>query len=212
MTAVGRLAAAVEAAHARLESAGLRHRTYGLLDLAAGEDNLKPPYVAVVPLGETAGGDLAGGGADLTGALEGEDRWGRSEAALHAPSPTVQRVEATLGVVCCVAARAKPLMRQLDDDAEPRRDGGAGADAQLEALIAAVRERLLGWIPSPAWGPLTLARGRLLSAQDGRAHWQDEFRSWYLASGGGADVPATPEATELCVAVNGAAPGPVEVG
>lgn len=207
MSAVGRLAAAVAAAHDRLAGTG-RLRTYGLLDLASGEDNLKPPYVAVLPLGETAGADLAGG-ADLSGALESADAWGRSAAALYAPTPTVQRVEATLGVVCCVAARARPVMRQLDDDAAPRRE--TATDAELEDLISAVRGALLGWLPAPAWGPLALARGRLLSAADGRAHWQDEFRAWYLVSGGGEPAAETPAAAEACVSTNGAAPAPAEV-
>lgn len=205
MSGVGRLADAVARAHHRLAGAG-RLRTYGLLDLAGGEANLKPPYVALVPLGETAGADLAGG-ADL--APESADAWGRSEAALYAPTPTVQRVEAALGVVCCVAARAKPLMRQLDDDAAPRRE--TAADAELEDLISAARGALLGWLPAPAWGPLALARGRLLSAADGRAHWQDEYRAWYLVSGGGVTAPETPGTAEVCVSTNGAAPAPAAV-
>ena len=53
--------------------------------------------------------------------------------------------------------------------------------------------------PDPAWWPLALARGRLLSAQDGRAHWQDEFRTIYLLSGGGEqpENPARPTRVNL---------------
>ena len=195
MTALTHLEDLVSAAHGRVESAG-RHRTYGLLDFAAGEEALKPPYVSVFALAETAGENL-GGGADLTGALNAVDGRGLQAQALFAPSPTVQRVEATLGVVCCVAARQKPAMRQLDDDAAPRRDGDP--DQRLEDLVAAVREALLGWLPDPAWWPLVLARGRLLSAQDGRAHWQDEFRTSYLLSGGGeqAENPDRPTRVSL---------------
>lgn len=201
MGSVGRIGAAVAAAHARVRGAG-RHRTYGLLEFAGGEDRLRPPYVAVFALDERGGPNLSPG-ADLTGALDADDDLGRSAAALHAPSPTTQRVEATLAVVCCVAARRQPEMRQLDDDAAPRREGDA--DDRMAALVAAVRGALVGWLPSPAWWPLELARGRLVAMEGGRAHWQDEYRTSYLLSGGGAAAPETPAATEVCVAENGGA-------
>lgn len=203
MSALGRVAALVAAAHDRVAGSG-RHRTYGVLQLADGEPHLQPPYVAVLALSERAGANLSPG-ADLSGPLDSRDGLGRSASELHAPSPTVQRVEAVLGVVCCVAARRRPAMRQLDDDAAPRRDGDP--DERLEALIAATRGVLLGWLPDPAWWPLELSRGRLLSAQDGRAHWQDEYRAAYLLSGGGeipAEAPGLP--AEICVSVDGGAP------
>lgn len=208
MSAVaGRLAALVEAAHARLGAEG-RLRTYGLLDFAAGEEHLQAPYVAVFPLAESAGENMSRG-ADLTGALDSQDAWGRADSDAYAPSPAVQRVEATLGVVCCVASRHRPAMRQLDDDAAPRRDGDP--DARLAALVDAVRGQLLGWLPDPAWWPLELARGRLLSAQAGRAHWQDEYRCSRLVSGGGVQPGATPSPTEVCVDVNGAGEARLEL-
>lgn len=202
-SSLGSLERLVAAVHARVESAG-RHRTYGLLDYADGQSALKPPYAAVLPLGETAGPNLSPG-ADLSGTLDDVGILdGIPESSLYAPSPAVHRVEAVVGVVCCVAARRKPEMRQLDDDAAPRRE--SDADATLAALVDAVRAALLGWLPAPAWWPLELRRGRLVAVEDGLAHWQDEFACAYLLKGGG-ERPAAGHGLpdDLCVSVDGVA-------
>lgn len=201
MTALARLAGLVAAVHGRVESAG-RHRTYGLLDYAGGQEALKPPYAAVLPLGETAGPNLSPG-ADLSGALDRADPLsGVRESSLLAPSPAVHRVEAVIGVVCCVASRRRPALRQLDDDAAPRRE--TDADESLTDLVDAVRAALLGWLPAAEWWPLELRRGRLVAVEDGRAHWQDEFATTYFLRGGGEPPGAAPGLpSSICVSVDG---------
>lgn len=190
MTTLGRLEALTAAVHGRVEGAGLRQRTYGVLDYAAGESGLKAPYAAVLPLAEDAGENLAPG-ADPE---DGGD---------YGPTPATQLVETTVAVVCCAPARRKPTLRQLDGDAAPRRE--SGADRTLEEMIGAVRTALLGWSPGAGWWPLELRRGRLIAVEDGRAHWQDEFRSRYLLSGGGVEPAAGPPVAEVCAADRGGA-------
>lgn len=195
--ALGELPEVMRRAHARVSESGVRARTYGLLDYAAGAEHLGAPHVAVFPVSEQAGPNLAphadvvdaGGGLTIDGAE-------------LAPSPTVQRVEVVIGVVCCVAARRKPDARMLDDaDAAP----AAPASTALEDLVTAARTRLLGWIPVADWTPLELRRGRLISLADGRAHWQDDYATTVTLVGGGLAPAPGPAVAEVCAADRGGA-------
>ena len=184
-------------------------RVYGALDLAAARPKLQVPCVVVLPL---------------------EDR---PEAPMS-PDPdvkVVQRVTTTVGVVTGVAC--------------PNDLGGlkdVAADA-LSALLEPVRDALLGWSPAgrfptdpppaeeggivPAatwplltgrWTPLVWVRGRLLRLAEGRAWWQDEYSTTWIARSRPHAEEAGPFAAVrgICAAVAvpaGSEPAaPVEVG
>ena len=82
---------------------------------------------------------------------------------------TVQRVVTSIAVITAVAARNDPGGRKA-----------AAGDGRLDALVAAVRARLVGWKPARRFEPLTVRRSRLLALEGGRAFWQDEYatRGW----------------------------------
>ena len=112
----------------------------------------------------------------------------------------VQRVTATLGVYVGVPSRNEK--------------GGDKwkAGATLDALVAQVRDALLGWAPQPPpapgeemrrfdafsdpprtthrWAPLELRAGRLVSIRDAVAWWEDRYETHRLVRG--EPLPADP--------------------
>ena len=79
-------------------------------------------------------------------------------------SDTVQRVFTTVAVVAAVPARNDPV--------------GSRARDPLDVLVKAARALLVGWVPVRRWDPLALRRSRLLSLEEGRAWWQDEYQTY----------------------------------
>ena len=79
---------------------------------------------------------------------------------------TIQRAATRLAVTVGVPAR---------NDARGAR--AAVGDGALDALVSAVRARLVGWPPARRWDPLTVRSSRLLSLEGGRAWWQDEYET-----------------------------------
>lgn len=159
----------------RLAARDLGLRIYGALDLAAGKSKLRTPCVVVVPMADTRV-EVASPDVDVE---------------------VVQRMRTTVAAVVGVGA--------ANDLGGTK---GRAAD-DLIAKLALVRESLLGWPPggpfpihpptdpphspaSPAseWPlqqgrptPLLWDRGRLLTLEDGRAWWQDEYSTTWLVSG-----------------------------
>lgn len=86
-------------------------------------------------------------------------------------SETIQRVVATLAVIAGVPARNDPRGRRA-----------AEGDGRLDALVAASRAQLVGWVPARRWDPLAIRRSRLLALEGGRAFWQDEYTTFGWAS------------------------------
>ena len=84
----------------------------------------------------------------------------------------LQRVTFLIGVVTILAA--------------PNDPDGTRAKDELSGLLAASRERLIGWQPHAKIERLAFHRGRLLAIEDGRVIWQDEYktRGWIT-------IPAT---------------------
>lgn len=156
-------------------------KVYGALDLAAATPKLRVPCVVIFPL---------------------EDRPARPLS----PDPDVRVVQEVSTTVAVVAGVAAPNdlggLKQLAAD-------------RLSALLQPVRDALLGWPPdgrfptdppaagedtlSPAgewtltsgrWTPLVWERGRILRLAEGRAWWQDEYSTtWIARSRPHADEP-----------------------
>ena len=182
-------------------------RVYGALDLAAATPKLQVPCIVVFPL---------------------EDR----PAPPTSPDPdvrVVQRVTTTVAVVVGVAG--------------PNDLGGLKdlAADRLSALLEPVRDALLGWPPAgrfptdpPAagedtlqpsgewklssgrWTPLVWERGRMLRLAEGRAWWQDDYSTTWIARSRAHDEETGPYAQVdgICVetAVGGSDPdAPVEI-
>ena len=145
---------------------------YGALDLAAATPKLQVPCVVVFPL---------------------EDR----PAPPSSPDPDVRVVQLVTTTVAVVTGVACP------NDLGGLK--GVAAD-RLSALLEPVRDALLGWSPAgrfptdpPAvaegtlqqsgawplsagrWTPLVWERGRMLRLAEGRAWWQDDYSTTWIA-------------------------------
>lgn len=79
-------------------------------------------------------------------------------------APIQQRVAVEIGVVYVVRNAADPK--------------GEAAGADMETLRAAGRAALLGWA-APGCDPYQFGGGALLAFRDGRAWWQDVYRTYY---------------------------------
>ena len=113
--------------------------------------------------------------------------WPRTPAALVLPisdeadesttrrveSPPVQHV-VRVGVSVMVAA--------------PNDRGGALGRERLSALLAHARQALAGWAPPGQREVLSFRRGRLVSLEDGRLQWLDEYEIRRVARAGVVDV------------------------
>jgi len=133
---------------------------------------------------------LAGdGGAPLFAAVLGAldtaalTAWPKSPAALVLPisdeadESTTRRVERApvkhvvrIGVSVMVAA--------------PNDRSGARGRARLSALLAHARQALAGWAPPGQREVLSFRRGRLVSLEDGRMQWLDEYEIRRVARAG----------------------------
>lgn len=86
-------------------------------------------------------------------------------------SPTYSRTRQKVSSEVSVVLVAK-------NAADPK---GAAAGADIEALRAAVRTRLLGWSPAGC-DPLRFASGSLLAFRDGHLWWVDAYHTEYPIS------------------------------
>ena len=113
--------------------------------------------------------------------------WPRTPAALVLPisdeadESTTRRVEnapvqhvVRVGVSVMVAA--------------PNDRGGTRGRERLSALIAQARQALAGWAPTGQREVLSFRRGRLVSLEDGRLQWLDEYEIRRVARAGVVDV------------------------
>ena len=93
------------------------------------------------------------------------------EELAPAATPAIARVHTQIAVIVGVPARHGP--RKAAEKSE-----------DIAALVRTTRQRLTGWEPARHWQPLAIRRARLLSLEDGRAWWQDEYQttSWSTAS------------------------------
>ena len=64
------------------------------------------------------------------------------------------------------------------------RVGGSG----LSALLARARQALAGWAPTGQREVLSFRRGRLVSLEDGRLQWLDEYEIRRVARAGVVDA------------------------
>ena len=109
--------------------------------------------------------------------------WPKTPAALVLPisdeaeGSTTRRVEGApvqhvvrVGVSIMVAA--------------PNDRGGARGRERLSALLARARQALSGWAPPGQREVLSFRRGRLVSLEDGRLQWLDEYEIRRVARAG----------------------------
>ena len=68
--------------------------------------------------------------------------------------------------------------------AAPNDRGGARGRERLSALLARARQALAGWTPPGQREVLSFRRGRLVSLEDGRMQWLDEYEIRRVARAG----------------------------
>jgi len=68
--------------------------------------------------------------------------------------------------------------------AAPNDRSGARGRARLSALLAHARQALAGWAPPGQREVLSFRRGRLVSLEDGRMQWLDEYEIRRVARAG----------------------------
>ena len=201
----------IELVQARLEGAKAAigaKGVYGVLDFADARKSLVTPCVAVMPLADDFGENMA---PDVDEAV-------------------VQRDTATLAVISVVSAKNDLGGRKgvTEDRLTPLIEATRAVllgwspegefvgrelvrrDAETRTLFGPTEADLQA--PRPRWRPLMLRRGRLVAIGDGsgRAWWQDEYVTHRLIHGAPpAEDPGTTPDT-LCVSIQGDAPVPLE--
>ena len=68
--------------------------------------------------------------------------------------------------------------------AAPNDRGGARGRERLSALLTRARQALAGWAPPEQREVLSFRRGRLVSLEDGRLQWLDEYEIRRVARAG----------------------------
>lgn len=72
--------------------------------------------------------------------------------------------------------------------AAPNDRTGAGGRERLSVLLARARRALAGWAPPRQREVLSFRRGRLVSLEDGRLQWLDEYEIRRIARAGVVEV------------------------
>ena len=183
-------------------------QVYGVLDFADARRSLVTPSLAAIVTSDEAAPNLAG----------------------DVDEGVVQREDVTVSVIAIVSAkndlggrkgatedRLTPLIRETRSALVGWSPDGEFPGREL-AQYDVTTLRILGKLPDAGsvsgsegrWRPFVRTRGRLVGIEDGRAWWQDDYRTHRLVAGVPLAVPAGTVPDTLCVSGNDAAAEPLE--
>ena len=179
-------------------------QVYGVLDFADARRSLVTPALAAIVTSDEAGPNLGG---DLDeGVVQREDVIVSVIAIVSAKNDLGGRKGVTEDRLTPLIRETRTALVGWSPDGEfPGRDI-ARHDATTLRILGILPEAGQDPEPDGRWRPLVRARGRLVGVEDGRAWWQDDYRTHRLVAGVPLDLPEGTVPSTLCVSVDGAPP------